>query len=337
MLLSDKPLTLTQYLLQSNEPLVQAVTFSLIKAGIVLQDMPIATKPTIYVNGLRFVGNLPQVLWTPLNADAKNVSGTPSPYQEQVFILRESVDVDKYLAMDQNQITDPRGVQVSAALKAITYDFNNKFLNNDHVSAGGDVNSFVGLKYRINNGATYGVNSTGLIDAGGVDVSLAGVTASNANKLIYYLDKLLWAVDAPNGDPQVVLYMNDEMLRLFRLALRSMGTSGGLDVTKDQFDRVVETYKGCPIRDIGYQADQATRIIPITESAAGAPTGGTFTSIYAVNYSDEHFMGWQMAPLEPEDLGKILGTTYRTLIDWAVGVVNQSTRSIGRIFDIKVA
>lgn len=337
MLLSNAPVTLSQYMLMSNDPLVRVVTYSLIKDGMVLQDIPIATNPTLVANGMRFVGNLPSVNWVPLNQDPTNVSGTPQPYQEQAYILRETIDIDKFMQMDQNQIADPRTVQSQAALKAIAYDFNDKFINNDHIT--GNLNAFVGLKYRINNGATYGVNATGLIDAGGAtaDMSSAGMTATTVNAFLELLDQALWAIDAANGDPNVVIYMNDVLLRRFRRGLRLLGTSGGLDVTQDQFQRTIETYKGCQLRDIGYKADQATRIITTTETAAGASGSSTFTSLYAVNYNEGYMMGWQMEPLVPEDLGKVLGVTYRTLIDWAVGLVNVSTRSVCRIFDIKLA
>jgi hypothetical protein len=336
MLLSNAPVTLSQYLMMSNDPLVQVVTYSLIKDGMVLQDIPIATKPTLIANGMRFVGNLPSVNWVALNADAQNVSGTPQPYQEQAYIIREAIDIDKFMQIDQNAIADPRQVQSGAALKAIAYDFNDKFVNNDHVV--GNVNSFVGLKYRINNGVTYGVNATGLIDAGGATADMStGMTAATVNIFLELLDQALWAIDAPNGDPNVVIYMNDVLLRRIRRGLRLLGTQGGLDQTQDQFQRTIETYKGCTLRDIGYKADQATRIITTTETAAGVNGASTFTSLYAVNYNDGYFMGWQMEPLVPEDLGKVLGVTYRTLIDWAVGLVNVSTRSVSRIFDIKLA
>jgi hypothetical protein len=47
----------------------------------------------------------------------------------------------------------PRGIQTGAYLKAVTYDMNDKFINNDHVS--GNPNAFVGLKYRIANGVLW--------------------------------------------------------------------------------------------------------------------------------------------------------------------------------------
>jgi len=186
--------------------------------------------------------------------------------------------------------------------------------------------------------------------AGGVDLSVAGMTATTANSFLEFLDQLLWSVDAPNGNqdginnpngptPGVVLYMNDIMLRRLRRALRTLGTSGGLNIVTDQFNRSVEAYKGCPIYDIGYKTDQATRIISNVETANGAlDTGGTFTSVYAVNYGPGHFQGWQFGPVNVQDLGLLnSGVIYRTLVDWAGGFINQSNRSLGRLFNIKLA
>jgi hypothetical protein len=128
-----------------------------------------------------------------------------------------------------------------------------------------------------------------------------------------------------------------------------MGTSGGFSVMQDQFGRTIQMYKGATIRDIGYKADQTTRIILGGPTASGqsgedntglstsTSTGSIFTSIYAVNYSQDHFFGWQFEPPNVQDLGLINnGVIYRTLIDYAVGLVNASTRSIARLYDIKV-
>ena len=343
-------MNMAQWALLSNEPLVEAVTFSLIDNGSVMaRDIPWTNKQTLVANGVRFEGNLPTPNWSPLNAEGVVSLGTPNPYQEVAYIIRNYVDVDKNYVLDQNQITDPRAVQAQAVLKAIAYDFNYQFVQNNHV--GGNQNAPVGLRYRLANPTLYGVRSAALIDAGGVDLSTAGLTVSTANAFIEFVDQLLWSVDAPNGNagglnaipgptPGVVLYMNDIMLRRFRRAIRIMGTSGGLDITQDQFQRSIETYKGCPIYDIGYKIDQATRIISNLELATGLlpDGGGTFTSIYAVNYGPGHFGGWQFGPLNVQDIGLLnSGVIYRTLVDWAGGLINQSNRSIGRLFDIKLA
>jgi hypothetical protein len=351
MAINTGTVTLADYALTSNQPLVQAVTYSLILYSNVLQDVPLTDRKSLIANGARFEGNLPTVNWSQLNAEGVTTKGTPTAYQEQVYILRNYIDVDKFIVEDMNQIVEPRAVQAEAFLKAFTYDFNYKFFKNDHVT--GDVNAPVGLRYRIANGGTFGVRPENLIDAGGLDLTQATLltTPGNGNKLIEFLDQLLWSVDSPTGDG-VTLYMNEVMRRRFTFAVRALGTSGGFDITQDQFGRTIEKYKNATIRDPGYKQDQATRIIlgpsaagltgQFGETAAGADGTSTstplYTSVYAVNYGMDHFSGWQFNPINVQDLGLIYnGAIYRTLIDWAIGFINASTRSIGRLYDIKLA
>src|SRR5260221_3806524 len=210
-------LTLADYAQMSNNPLVQAVTYSLIINDNVLQDVPLTDRKSLIANGARFEGNLPSVNWSQLNAEGVTTKGTPTPYQEQVYIVRNYIDVDKFIVEDMNQVVEPRAIQAEAYLKALTYDMNYKFLKNDHVT--GDANAPVGLRFRIDNGGTMGVRSENKIDGGGVDLSQAGITATTANKFLELLDQLLWSVDSPTG-ANVVLYMNEVMRRRFAYAIR---------------------------------------------------------------------------------------------------------------------
>jgi hypothetical protein len=345
--------TLADYALYSNQPLVQAVSMSLIDYGNVLQDVPMPTKQSLIANGVRFEGNVPTPTWVPLNAEGVSVHAQPTPYQEQVYIFRNYVDVDKYILMDQNRITDPRASQTKMVLKGLTYDFNFKFFKNDHIT--GDVNAPVGIRARIDDAASankFGVRPENKIDAGGaaVDISQAGLTSKTGGAFLEMVDLLLWSVDSPEGEG-VVLYMNDYIRRRLHFVLRFMGTSGGLDQSRDQFDRLIYKYKGATLRDPGVKADQSTRILAgnaiaagsgsVGETALGADSTGAsanFASIYAVNYGLDHFYGWQMTDgPDVTDLGMIYnGTIYRTVIDWAVGFINESTRSLGRLYDIKI-
>lgn len=328
-------LTLADYALLSNSPLVQAVSYSLIQNDNIMQDIPLLNKKTLVANGVRFEGNLPTVNWAPLNSEGVTTKGTPTSYQEQLYMIRNYIDVDKMFVEEENAIVDPRATQVGAYLKALTYDFNYKFLKNDHIT--GDTNSIVGLRARIDNGGTFGVRPENKIDGAGVDLTLAGMTQATANKFLVLLDRLLWSVDSPQGNG-VVLYGNEVFQRQFAAAVRTMGTSGGFTTMQDQFNRTIQMYKGAVLRDPGYKADQSTRIITTTETANGtADTGGTFTSVYAANYGTDHLYGWQFGDLNVQDLGLINnGVIYRTFIDWAIGIMNASTRSIARLYDIKI-
>jgi major capsid protein gp7 len=335
MSVSTSALNLADYALNSNSPMVRAITWSLIDNGSVAQDIPFLTKQTLLANGVRFEGNLPSVNWAQINSEGVTVKATPKAYQEQVFTFRNYIDVDKILVMDENQITDPRATQAAAYMKAMSYDFNYKFINNNHAT--GDANSITGIRYRIDNGSTFGVRSENKIDGAALDLRRANATQATANTLIELLDQLLWSVDSPDGTG-VTLYMNEVMKRRLAFLARLMGTSGGFDITRDQFDRVITMYKGAVIRDIGYKADQSTRIITNTENTDGTDGSSVQTSIYAVNYSTEHFFGWQMYEPNVQDLGLLNnGVIYRTLIDWALGLMNNSTRSLGRLYDLKMA
>jgi len=332
--ISANAVTLAQYALMSNSPLVQAVTMSLIDNGSVMQDIPFVTKQTLVANGDRFTGNLPTVNWAKINEEGATTSATPTPFQEQAYVMRNYIDTDKLLVQDVNQIADPRGIQLSAFLKAAAYDFNFKFINNDHVT--GDSDAFVGIRYRLDNASTWGVNSANKIDAGGAVITQAATTAQ-ANAFLEWLDQALWSVDSPDGNG-VVLYMNDQMVRRMHFLLRMLSGGGGFSVTQDQFDRVILRYKGALIRDIGYKADQSTRIITSTEANTGADGSSTYTSIYAVNYSMDHLFGWQFAPLNALAIGLMEnGVIYRTMIDWAGGLYNAHTRSMARLYDLKIA
>lgn len=338
MAFADGAMTLAQYALQMNMPQVAAVSWSLIDYGNVFQDIPLINKETLIANGVRFEGNLPTVTWAQLNAVGGEMQATPTPYQENAYITRNYVTADKFLLRDVNQIGNVRANQVKAGLKALTYDQNDKFFNNNHVT--GDANAFVGIRARIDDAAganKFGVRPENKIDAGGTDLSDAGITQKTANAFLKQVDKLLWSVDAPMGDG-VILYANDDLVRTFNLALRTLGTSGGLSTAQDQFDRTIMKYKNAIIRDPGLKADQSTKVITSTETNTGANGSSTFTSMYAVNYSEDHFFGWQFEPVNVQDLGILNdGVLYRTLIDWAVGLMNASTRSLGRLYDIKLA
>jgi hypothetical protein len=335
MAIAANSVSLADYALNSNSPLVRAVSYSLIQNDIILQDIPLMTKKSMIVNGVRFEGNLPSVNWSQLNAEGVTTKGTPTAYSEQVYLLRNYIDVDHVFVEEENQIVDPRASQVGAYMRAFTYDFNDKFVNNNHIT--GNAQAPVGIRARIDNGATFGVRSENKVNGGGVDLTQAAATQATANKFIELLDQLLWSVDSPTGSG-VILYMNEVMRRRFAFVIRLMGTSGGFATTQDQFGRTIDMYKGAVIRDTGYKADQSTRIITSTEDSAGVDASSTYTSIYAVNYGDGHFRGWQFGELTALDLGLINnGVIYRTFIEWIIGLVNDSTRSLGRLYGIKLA
>lgn len=339
MAVSSSALTLAQYAIQSNDPLVYRISLSLLRNGSILGDLPLLNRKSLVANGVRWQGNLPTVNWSRLNVDPTVTSGTPNPFQEQAYILRNAIDVDRFLVQDVNAIQDPRIVQTNAYLQAVAYDINDKFINNNHVT--GDAQAPVGLRYRLDNASTYGVNSEMLIDGSGVDMTgTTAQTSGTSSTFIELMQQMLDYMGAPEGDG-VVFYMNDVLKRRVSRGIRLLGAGGGWTTQTDGFGRSFEMFKNAKIADIGRKADQSTRIILNTEASTGAAGSSTYTSCYAVRYGEDYTMGWQFDELANcvYDVGLIGngGSTYRTVIDWATGWFFANTRGIGRIYDIKIS
>lgn len=329
--------TLGEYAMGSNDPLVKKITFSLHKTMNAVQDIPLLDRKSLIQNGVRFVGNLPGVNWSQINVPPTITRGKPTPYQEALYIVRNQFQIDAKLIGEENAITDPLDLQITAWMEAFAYDFNTKFISNAHDSAAGhDNNAPVGLRARLDNPVTSGVHPEMKIDAGGVDVSPTGMTSSSANTFIEKVQTLLDYMNAPEGEG-VVLYMNDDVKRKFEKAVRILGAGGGFAMDKDAFDRPIVKYKDATIRDVGRTVDQITRVITSGESAQGVDGGGTYSSIYGVRYGEGSFVGWQWEPLKPKALGldPTNGVAYNTVIDWGIGLWQEHTRAVGRLYDIK--
>lgn len=337
MPVSANAVTLGQYALMSNDPLVQKIAMSLLENGSFLADCPLIPYKSLKASLVNWTGNLPTVNWGKINIDPVVTSGTPTPHEEQVYLIRNAIDVDKKLVEDVNQIVDPRGGQLSAYLKSVAYDMNDKVINNDPIT--GNPDAPVGFRYRVDNPSTYRLHTDMKVNFGGVDMTPGGMTATTANAFIEAVAEMLDYMSAPEGDG-VVLYMNDTMKRRFDTAIRKLGAGAGFTTTTDSFGRRVSSFRNAIVRDIGRKADQTTRIILNTETNTGAAGASDYTSIYAAKYGEEALQGWNFDSLEDSvnDVGLVGngGTIYRTVIDYAVGILPNSNRCICRGYGIKV-
>ena len=328
-------LTLADYALQSNDPRIAAVVFSLHRTGSVLQDIPMMTRPTLTVLGARFRnGKLATTNWRKINEEPIVAKSTPEQFSESVYILSNNIDTDVKLLLDENQIEDPRSLQFRAWLEAAVYDVNDKWINNNHLT--GDADAPVGLRERLDDPTLWGVEAALKIDATGVDMTQA-MTASTANNFIEFIQQMLDEMGNPEGD-NITIYLNELVKRRFERAIRLLGAGAGWNMVTDAFDRAVTRYKNATIRVIGRKADGTTQIITNTETAAGADGASTFSSIYMVRYGEGYGMGWQMEPLFVNDLGILNnGVIYRINMDYAWGTLFTNTYSMSRLFNINVS
>jgi hypothetical protein len=327
-------LTLADYAQHSNEPLIRKIADTMLRFGSLLQDVPLVTYRSMFLNGTRFVGGAgnASVGHRKINETPDTTKGVPKGFAEQAYIMSNNIDIDTVLLDDQNSVQDPFNIQLTHYLGMVTYQFNDLVINNNHIT--GDPDAPIGLRWRLDNPTLFDIPTEMKIDAN-VDIS----AGSNGPALMKKIDQLLVRMGSPDGDG-VVLYMNEDVAIQISFTIKLAGTSGGFSILRDNFDRSVTMYKNAVIRVIGRKADQTTQIITATETNAGADGASTYSSIYAVKYGEGWFRGWQMRTLEEAVRGPNLldtGVQMRLTFDWPYGLFQEHPRAIGRIFDIKVS
>ena len=240
------------------------------------------------------------------------------------------IDVDKLLVKAKS-IVDQRALQTSMYTKSVALKFNSLFFKGNPVV---DEDEFAGVRYHLINL----LPASQTVLGGGLDISPDGAAlAADSVKLIDALHDTIHQCDMHQAD---FFFCNDTMKLRLGAALRA---SGMLKTTEDAFGRKFETFgEGGPkIVDVGPTdpLDKTARIIGNTELDNGsAETGGDATSIYAVKFGGEYLNGFQLYPIEVEDIGKLeSGVAYRSIIDWAVGMYLIHPWSIARLVGVVAA
>lgn len=342
-------LTLLEWAALSNEPLPTAVAMSLYDMGSVLAEIPLITKKSMLVTGARFTGKtMPRTDARKINDTPIGTKAIPEKYRESAFILSNSVTADRFIEEDQNSIGGSyMAFQVQAYLESAKLETNDRFINNKHDGKLDNDDWMVGIRARIDEsatgGANYGVQRGMKVNAGGVDISPAGVTKASANQFLILLDRLLANMGSKDGTG-IILWMDEYAYSYGAGAIRTLGAAAGWSDTRDNYDRPLEKYRNAKIMDIGRKKDQMTPIISPWENADG--TDGTpgdavnsiYTSIYATRTGTDYLSGWQWEELKPKNFGLVTppGTYYLTVFDWAMGLRMQNSRSISRLYNLKI-
>lgn len=332
-------LTLADYAALSNDPLIKEITKSLHKTWNALKDIPLSTNPSLRQTGMRYLNaNIPVPNWTGLNSEPQTFKSKPKSYEEQLYILRNKLTVDRRILDQPNAIVDPVESQIQMFLEGFAYDFNDKFINNNPAStaAGNSADCFPGLNYRLNNASDYDIPSEMIItsqniSANTTDGLLQSTGNTLANKFIADLQNLFDNMNAPDGDG-VVLYMSELAKRQVEMAIRVLGIGAGFDITQDSYDRPVEKFKNATIRTVGRKSDGVTPIISNTQTI-GSLAASRASSIFAVRYGTGYVTGWQSEPFKPKYLGlsNENGIMHNVLFDWGVGLWIPHNRALGRL------
>mgnify|MGYP001373322634 CR=1 FL=1 len=318
-------LTLADYI-ASPKPLVSSVAKILRAESRIMDVLPFKDIGAMSAEAWR-EGSMPAVSWRNIGADHGSVLATkPDKVTEQVYSIGNEIIVDKMYARDNStRLVDPMTYQTQMITKAIARNFSNIVINGLET----DLSNPVGLWHRT----LYDLPSTQRINAN-VDISpdKSGL-AAEIQTFIDKLDELLYAVNdtLDLGGNGVYLLCNDTTLFRVNSIFRQ---SGLVSHTQDILGRMWMEYKGAKFIDMGLKYDESTKIIGNVESGT-ALTGGAATSIYAIKVGPEHFTGIQEYGLEVSDFELMDDkVTYKSVIDWAVGLALVHPRSAARLYGI---
>lgn len=321
-------LSLTDYI-ASPKPLLSQVAKILRDESRIMSVLPFKDIGAMAAEAWR-EGSMPSVSWRNIGADHSSVVATkPDKVNEQVYSIGNEIIVDKMYVRDgSTKLVDPMTYQTKMITKAIARNFTNVLIN----GLPSDLTNPVGLWHRT----LYDLGSSQRINAG-VDVSSdSGTLTAATQTMIDKLDELLYAVNdnLELGGNGVYLLCNDTTLFRINSIFRQ---SGLVSESKDILGRTWMSYKGAQFIDMGLKYDESTKIIGNVESGT-ALTGGAATSIYAVKVGDEYFTGIQEYGLEVSDFELMDDkVTYKSVIDWAVGLALVHPRSVARLYGITAA
>jgi hypothetical protein len=117
------------------------------------------------------------------------------------------------------------------------------------------------------------------------------------------------------------------------LAFESMFRRSHLfDNSKDMFGRTVPTFRGIPIVDLGWKADQTTRILPMNSDDTTASGTNSRTSLWVVSLGEDGVHGLEFQAIDTREIGELEAKpVMRTRMQWTWGLANYGKRSIGRL------
>lgn len=191
-------------------------------------------------------------------------------------IMGGSFQVDRVLQNTSGAV-DELAFQLEQKIKAVANEFHYLVINGKAVgtaAAGKPDGTFDGLAKMLS-GTSNEIGSE-------VDVSTADLMTKNAQAFLDEVDALLSQVDGAN-----MLMMNGKMLTKFRGIARR---AGYYERTKDDAGRVIETYNGVPIVNLGKYFNGTTAVDAVADTAATASALGK-SDIYAVSLGLDGFHG----------------------------------------------
>src|SRR5262249_42375001 len=221
---------------------------------------------------------------------------------------------------------DPRVLMTETELKTLTYEFNEASINGPFIGAGGIAlaDAPAGIRTRINDVAGDPGLGDALLPPGRGPTPLGPPpTSPHRHAVLDAFNRSMYFLDGKRPDSG---YCNKTLLLALESAFRREQLFA---ITRDQYERIVYTFRDCPIYDVGTKADQVTPIITDVEVLAAA---NNCTSMYwAKTGARTHFHGWEQQPLNVRALGELPErAVMRRRVDSSRGLARWHVRRMAR-------
>ncbi len=312
-------ITLTEAAKLSTTDLQKGVLETFVQTSPVLDRLPM-----LEIEGNAYAYNseatLPGVEFRAVNGSYSESTGTVNQKSETLAILGGDADVDRFIQQTRSNLNDQRATQTAMKVKAISYKFQDTFINGDSST---DTNSFDGLKKRL--------TGNQVIDAAPNGLNVVGSSNADIHTFLDKLDELLPAVPRINGTTGAI-YANAKIIRKIASALRHVSLDAVL--MEDIAGKRTIQWNGIPILDLGATAAASpVDILPLTETQG---TANNASSIYAVKFGadegDQAVTGLTNGGVQVEDLGQLQSKpAYRTRIEFYCGLAVFGGKAAARL------
>jgi hypothetical protein len=205
-------------------------------------------------------------------------------------------DVDNFLKTTRSNIQDLQAAVIELKAKALRDKFDDTFI---YGNSSTNAKQFDGFKKLINTGT-----------AG------SQVIAMGASGATLTLDKLDQLIDAVKGGKPDMLLMSRRSRRKINTLIRASGSI--LQTDRDEWGNFVQLWDGVPIGVNDYILD--THVV--SSSVETATTGGTCSTIYAVQFGEGALCGLTSpGHLQAEPIGSLENKdATRTRVKWYVSL-----------------
>jgi len=304
-------LTLEEAAKLSNDMLMQGVAETIVKDSPVLQQLPFIE---IVGNGLTY--NQEKTLPSIDFYDVGDTWAESTPTFEQITanlkIMGGDADVDNFLKSTRSNIQDLEAAVIELKAKALRDKFEEIFIYGD---SGTNAKQFDGLRT--------------LIDTESAGDQVIAMSATGATLTLNKLDEL---IDAVKGGKPDMLLMSRRSRRKINALVRA---AGGVmaETDRDKWGNFVQLWDGVPIGTNDWILD--THVV--TGGVETATTGGTCSTIYAVQFgegalcgltSPGHLQAEPVGPLENKDAS-------RTRVKWYVSLALFSSVKTAALIGVK--